>query len=282
MRCSSWRRLFRFRLRTLLLVVTVLSFWLAFHVRSAERQQKSIAAIREYGGWIRYDFQFSSGEYGPRKFDAKARSPIPKWLLDRLGIDFFHDVVQVNLNYSDDSGEREENHNPSDEALQYLGGFPDLRVLLLSDKQASDSSMRHLAGLKKLEHLYMWDVTHVSDDGMSHLRGLRNIHYIHLDSSQITDKSLAIFAQMPKIQALSLQFNQFTDEGLEHVSHCRNLESLWVCGRQEERPNLITDAGLKRLQNLTKLKQLGIQNTLVTSDGIENFSKAVPACIVNH
>jgi hypothetical protein len=260
----------------------VLSVWLAFHVRNTENQRKSVAAIHEYGGWVRYDFQFPGGEYSHRDFDPKARSRIPKWLLDGLGIDFFHDVVQVNLNYSDDSGKREENHNPSDEALQYLTGFRKLRVLLLSDSQASDFSMRHLARLKSLEYLYMWDVTHVSDQGVSYLRKLPNLQFVHLSSSQITDKSLETFAQMPKIEALSLQFNQFTDEGLKHVSQCLNLETLWVCGRQDERPNLITDSGLKSLQKLRKLKTLGIQNTLVTFDGIEEFSKAVPACKVNH
>jgi hypothetical protein len=282
MKLSSWKTVFRFRLRTLLIAVTLLSVWLGFHVRRTERQRTSAAAIKEFGGWIRYDFQFPSGEFNHDDFDPKARSPIPIWLLDRLGFDFFHDVVQVNLNYSEDGGTREENHNPSDGALAHLEGFPNLRILLLSDTQASDSSLRYLAGLKKLERLYMWDVSHVSDDGVAHLRRLNNLRYIHLSSSLITDKSLAIFAEMPKLEGLSLQFNQFSDEGLKLFSHCHNLESLWVCGRQDERPNLITDASLKRLQNLTKLKTLGVQNTLITANGLGDFSKAVPACKVSH
>ncbi len=62
-------------------------------------------------------------------FDPKAESAVPKWLLDRLGLDFFYSVVQVNLNYSEDGGKREENHNPTDEALQRLANLPNLRVL---------------------------------------------------------------------------------------------------------------------------------------------------------
>lgn len=275
-----WKNIFRFRLRTLLLAFSILSVWLGFHVHSTERQRDAVAAIQKYGGWVRYDFQYPSGEFHWSDFNSKARSPVPRWLLDRLGFDFFHDVVQVSLNYSEDSGKREENHNPTDEALQHLPEFSNLRVLLLSDSQASDASMQYLARLKKLECLMMWDVTNVTDAGAAHLENLQNLNYIHLSSSQITDKTLIMFARMPKIRGLSLQFNDFSDEGLKHVSQCEDLETLWVCGRRE-RPNEITDAGLKRLENLTKLTELGVQNSCITPAALDQFSKAVPGCKVH-
>jgi hypothetical protein len=242
-------------------------------------QERSVAAIHEYGGWVRYDFQFPSGKYIHTFFDRQARSAVPKWLLDRLGVDFFHDVVQVNLNYSDDSGTRKENHNPSDEALQYLVGVPKLRILLLSDTQASDSSMRHLAQLKRLERLYMWDAVNVGDAGVAHLSELRRLRYIHLTTSRITDKSLEVFAGMPILDGLCLQFNRISDQGLAHLSQMDKLESLWVCGREGE-TNQITDSGLLRLEKLTKLNELGIQSTLVTNAGAKRFLKAVPGCRV--
>jgi hypothetical protein len=280
MRLPHWQNLFRFRLRTLLLVFTLASVWLGFHVRSARLQERSVAAIAKYGGWVRYDFQFPSGEYFHKSFDRQARSSVPTWLLDRLGVDFFHDVVQVNLNYSEDSGARKENHNPSDAALQYLGGCPELRILLLSDTQASDSSMRHLAQLKRLERLYMWDAVNVSDAGVAHLSELRRLRYIHLSTSQITDKSLEVFARLPMLEGLSLQFNQFSDKGLTHLSQLDELESLWVCGREDE-TSQITDSGLRYLKNLKALTELGIQRTHVTDNGVQEFLTAVPGCKVH-
>jgi hypothetical protein len=277
MMLPTWRNVFRFRLRTLLLAVTVVSVLLGLHVHSTERQRRSVLAIQQYGGWVRYGFQFPTGKYSSRDFDPKACSIIPQWLLDRLGVDFFHDVVQVSLNYTEDTGKREENHNKSDDALQYLEGFPNLRVLLLDDTQASDASLQHLAKLKNLEYLFMWDVTNVTDAGVARLQGLKNLRYVHLTKSQITDKSLAIFAQLPKIDGLSLQFNNFTDEGLEHIAPLVQLKSLWVCGRKD-RPNKITDTSLKHLENLTQLTELGIQNTQVTRSGVASFLRAVPSC----
>jgi hypothetical protein len=281
MKLPRFRSLFRFSVRTLLLIVTAVAVWLGLHVHKTRVQQQSVKAVREYGGWVRYDFQFPSGKFSHKDFDPKAESNVPQWLLDRLGIDFFHSVVQVNLNYSEDSGAREENDNPSDEALQYLPGLPNLRVLLLSDTQASDASMRHLASLKRLEQLFMWDVRNVTDAGAAHLGKLRNLRYIHLSTSQITDESLRVFAGMPNLDGLSLQFNYFTDEGVKRISQLKRLESLWVCGRRD-RANPITDAGLKELEKLRNLTELGIQHTQVTGKGIESFEKAVPNCRVVH
>jgi hypothetical protein len=151
-------------------------------------------------------------------------------------------------------------------------------VLLLSDTQASDLSMRHLAGVAKLEYLYMWDVANVSDAGVAYLKGLKELRLIHLSRSRITDKSLAVFANMPKLNVLSVQFNQLTDEGLQYVAHLPDLERLWVCGKEDDEPNEITDAGLSHLESLRKLISLGIQNTRVTPAGVEAFLRATPGC----
>jgi Leucine Rich repeat len=280
MNLFKWPILVRFRLRTLLLVFTALSIWLGIHVHRTRLQERSIAAIREYGGWLRYDFQFPSGKFSHKDFDPRARSWVPDWLREQLGIDFFHDVVQVSLNYSEDSGQRKENHNPSDDALQHLPGFSNLRVLLLSGTQASDSSMRHLSRLRRLEYLFMWDAVNVTDAGVAHLAGLKQLRYIHLSTSQITDKSLAVFATFPELTGLSLQFNHFTDEGLKHVAGLSELESLWVCREKEDGSNNITDMGLTPLRNLTRLTELGVQHTRVTPAGVKSFLQFVPGCKV--
>ena len=263
------RRLFRFSLRTLLVLVTTLSVWFGWHVHSARMQEEAVRAIQDYGGWVRYDFQFPSGSFSYKDFDPNGESGVPKWLLDRLGLDFFHSVVQVNLNYSEDSGKREENHNPTDEALQHLPKLPSLRVLLLSDTQASDASMRHLAKLMRLERLFMWDVSQVSDAGVEHLRHLSNLSTVHISNSQITDKSVDVLTRCAKIERLSLQGNRFTDRTFEYASRLHGLKSL-VVGSGDV---TFTDDGLARLEGLTKLERLGIQNSQITDSGIAHLTK---------
>lgn len=273
-------RCLRFRLRTLLVLLTLASIWLALHVNAARRQQKAVAAIRDYGGWMRYDYQFPGGEFSHQDFDPQAGSPIPAWLLEQFGVDMFHDVVQVNLNYSEDSGQREENDNQTDEAIAWLPSFPRLRVLLLQGNQISDESMTHLAALKSLECLMMWDANGVSDIGTAHLHGLKHLKYIHLSEAKITDRSLEMFSKMPQLEELSLQFNAFSDAGVSELSSMRNLTKLWVCGAKGRR-NSITDASLVALSRLPKLTALGVQNTDVSANGVDKFKRALPGCQIH-
>ncbi len=275
----KYRNLLRFRLRTFLALIAAVSVWLAMHVTSTRHQKEAVQAIQEYGGWIRYDFQYPSGQYSHTDFDANAKSWVPSWALDRLGFDCFHDVVHVSLNYSEDSGKREDNSNPSDDALQHLPTFSNLRTLLLSETQATDSSMLHLEQLTNLEYLFMWDVAKVSDRGTTHLRPLKNLKYIHLSTSQITDKSLEVFGELPKLEGLSLQFNSFSDEGLQHLDKLRHLQILWVCG-PENGTNDITDQGLNNLAERHNLTSLGVQHTKVTDHGLARFSEKLPNCMI--
>ena len=51
------RRWFRFSLRMLLVVVTVLCVWLGFKVNAARRQKEAVEAILKAGGQVSYDYQ---------------------------------------------------------------------------------------------------------------------------------------------------------------------------------------------------------------------------------
>jgi predicted xylose isomerase-like sugar epimerase len=50
------RRWFRFSLRMLLLVVTVLCVWLGFNVNAARRQKEAVQAIRLAGGSVWFEY----------------------------------------------------------------------------------------------------------------------------------------------------------------------------------------------------------------------------------
>lgn len=298
-------RILRFRLRTLLILVTVLSVVVAMHVQNTRRQRQAVAAIGEYGGWVRYDYQFPSGNYDHADYDGKAESGVPRWLLEKLGVDFFHSVVQVNLNYSDDSGTREENSNDTPAALEYVAKLPNLRILLLANGQATDATMEHLTQCRRLERLYMWDVHLVSNAGVKHLESLKRLRYIHLGNTslpegsphRVTDESLRVFGTLPLLEGLSLQGNKFTDAGLAHLTKLAQLEELWINMGESHysdqgmeslaqisnlhtlaiRGDDITDAGLAELAKLKKLKWLMIDSEKVTSQGRAALTQELPA-----
>jgi len=90
------RRWCRFSLRTLLIVVVLLSVglaWSALKMREAERQRKAVEAIRRTGGLVVYDYQWDTFG-GPL---AVEEPPAPVWLTRLLGEDLFANVVFVEL-----------------------------------------------------------------------------------------------------------------------------------------------------------------------------------------
>src|SRR5262245_45100896 len=134
------RRGFRFSLRTLLLLVAILSVWLGFLVKRAKQQQAAIKEIEALGGWVYYDYQMADG----KPFATPdARSWVPEWLLDGVGPDYFHDVVSVNMVYSDDG---RENKLFTDDVKMHLSAFPKLQVLAVANGQASDDLLKAAAG----------------------------------------------------------------------------------------------------------------------------------------
>jgi hypothetical protein len=159
----SWRwqrRCFQFRLMTLLVVIGVIGVCLGLWSHRSRKQQAAVAKVRELGGWVYYDFQGCDPTKGTH--DPRAESSVPKWLEAWLPIDFVHDVVMVNMVYSNDKGRREDNARETDEALTHIESFPRLRGLYLKGGQASDEGLRHVGRLRCLECLAIWRATGVT------------------------------------------------------------------------------------------------------------------------
>src|SRR4051812_28040454 len=82
------------RLSVRAMMLLVLTFALALgayvgYLRRAWLQRELVAEIRATGGWVAYDFQL--GPHGSGEPSA------PKWLVDRLGVDFFGEIRDVGL-----------------------------------------------------------------------------------------------------------------------------------------------------------------------------------------
>ena len=67
--------------------------WLGWFVNRAQQQRRAVEWVRELGGSVHYDFE--TDEYFRVNEDAKP--PGPNWLRSLIGINYFADVVKVNL-----------------------------------------------------------------------------------------------------------------------------------------------------------------------------------------
>ena len=83
-----------FTLRLLLATLTLLCLALGWWTHRAREQQRLVVRIRESGGRVEYDYQRSEQFIRSLK-KWQSVSQVPKWLLDLLGEDYFHEVIEV-------------------------------------------------------------------------------------------------------------------------------------------------------------------------------------------
>ena len=259
----------RFSLRTFLIAVTLFCISLAWWLHRAKQQREAVQAITNAGGWVHYDYQV--GDSRAVDIDPQARPWEPQWLLELVGIDFFHDVAEVNMVYSEDSGTRLDNKHPVNIA-HHLAHFPRLRVLLLKEEGVDDAGMAYVGRLKRLESLYFWDAFKITDAGAKHLRDMPRLRFIHLSASQVGDEGLAAIATLPNLGGLSMQKNRITDAGVAHLAGHPKLRTLWI-GSLDNVRSPISDAGVKHLATIANLEELDLQWTSVTPQGLKPLAK---------
>jgi hypothetical protein len=168
-----WRRLLRFSVRGLIVLVLVVGAALGWIVRDAHVQRDAVLAILAAGGAVRYEWEFSGG-----KIILGGKPWAPRWLVDRLGVDYFGHVTAVDANHMSTEA--------SDAAIAQVGRLTRVQYLNIHDSPVSDSGLVHLKGLKNLSVLRLY-CTLVSDAGLVHLKGLTNLSFLQLEGTQVTD-----------------------------------------------------------------------------------------------
>ncbi len=170
----------RFRLRTFLIILTILCVWLGWFLYRVEQQRSSVHWIEQQGGFVYYGYE--SRIRFPDDFDYLSLSPssvfvreppVPDWLLHILDIHYFSDVVGVDLVDTQVSD------------LKPIAGLRNLETLQISDTQVSDVSP--LAGLTNLKWLLL-DGTQVSD--VTPLATLKNLQWLLLSNQQVCDEEI--------------------------------------------------------------------------------------------
>jgi len=239
------RRLFQYRLRTLLIVavlVNVAASWFATLAQNARRQRAAVVAVEQDNGWCEYDYECDAQG---NTIVPKGDGPGPSWLRRLVGVDFLANVTVVSGGY--------ELGDP-DRTLAHLSSLPHVKDLDLVATPLTDTGMAHISGLKRLEKLGLGD-TYITDVGLVHVEGLSSLRRLHLSRTAITDAGLAHIASLNDLEHLFLGNTQISDAGLIHLSRLSNLRTLCLNGTR------ITGAGVKHLQEARKLEHLDLSYT---------------------
>jgi hypothetical protein len=164
------KRWFQFRLKTLLIAITLLGVigggWLARERAKARRQADAAENLRSIGAEI-----YSR----------------PNWLRSLLVPGSDGDVVGIGLR-----GRQKVN----DLNLARLADLDQLVWIDLQQTSITDAALVHVAGLKHLERLRL-DETSVTDSGMVHLASLPKLHTLNLERTGVTDAGLEQINRLP-------------------------------------------------------------------------------------
>jgi internalin A len=169
---KSWRRLLRVSVRGLVVLVLVIGAWLGWIVHRAQVQRDAVAAIQKIDGTVKYDWERKDGLSIPN-----GQPWGPRWLVDRIGIDYFGHVTQVRLVAT---------HQLSDTELTHISRLSRLEELDLHRSPVTDAGLAHVEGLTDLQSLHLYR-TAVSDTGLIHLRGRCRLRNLSIENTKVTD-----------------------------------------------------------------------------------------------
>jgi hypothetical protein len=270
---SFARRHFRFSLRSILIVVAIMAIFFAYlsvQIKRAKEQKAGVEAIQRLGGWVHYDFDYD----GTQRI-KNAKSWVPDWILKRVGIDLFHNVVEINMFYNDDGPKRLNNENVTDEIKNHLDKFPNLKLLYVVKTQATDDLIEKASVLTRLERIGIWHATLITPKGTAALKKIPSLKHVNILYSHLTDESLKNIGELHQLKKLYVFRNQFTDIGLSYLKNLDQLEILDIKANNDK-VTVITDTGVKYLEGLKNLKELYIVDADVTPEGIQRLREAIP------
>lgn len=152
----------------------------------------------------------------------------------------------------------------TDSDLRHLAGLTGLEFLDLTNAQITDASLVHLEAMTRLWGLSLVN-TQITGPGMEHLKGLPRLQWLILNRTPFTNAGLYHLKELKGLRQVALSNTQITGDGIEHL---KGLSELKTLGLQNTR---VTDAGLVHLKALTSVRNLSLNDTQVTDAGLERL-----------
>jgi hypothetical protein len=248
--CRPLRHLYRaVTLRRLMVFVLVLGGLLGWYVRSVRIQQAAVAAIEKTGGSVFYDVQNrNEGPVHYRPFGLKwlfePSDLAPKWLVDRIGLDYVGTVVSARLGpWGDDA------------TMHFVSQLDRLEDLGLIGSQVTDAGLVQVKGLQLLRGLQL-SQTQVSDIGLAYLKGMKELRLLGLWKTQVTDDGvLELQYALPQLQVIrdeDLDFSAAIPRAMADVNFARTQpirvacqlmgHRAWSAAQRGERAEVIASA----------------------------------------
>ncbi|MCA9039699.1 MAG: hypothetical protein KDA65_05055 [Planctomycetaceae bacterium] len=188
----------------------------------------------------------------------------------------------------------------TDEGLAIISGLTELQELNLYLSGTSQSCLKHLAQLQKLEQV-RFNARDATDEDIKYLANFPHLQELQLPGAKVSDDGLQPLSGLTELQVITLGGNEiFTGAGLKHLSSAKEVKKIVLMKLPVEneaikllnqfpelnslflRDVLIDDRSVPDLSKLESLRLLHIHYTNMTSRGISRLKKALPQCEINY
>ena len=112
--------------------------------------------------------------------------------------------------------------------------------------------------------------TNITDATLAPLKDILSLVDLNLATTKVTDAGLSNLKPLVNLQRLHLELTAVTDSGLAQIKSLPNLTYLNLYGTK------VTDSGLDQLKGMKYLRSLYIWQTKVTDAGVKKLKAALP------
>jgi internalin A len=147
--------------------------------------------------------------------------------------------------------------------ITWLYGLPFVETLILTGQQVDNAMISVVAGHPNLKVLNVAQKSSVDNDALPLLLSLKKLEDLSLEGSNFTDDNLEELAKISTLRKLRLRGTGVTAAGIKKLAAMIDLEVLDLRDCSE-----IGNAGLEAISGFTKLKSLLVNGENVTDEGV--------------
>lgn len=138
-------------------------------------------------------------------------------------------------------------------------------MLELQGKRVTDKRLQRI-DFAELYFLSLLD-TSVTDKGIALLESATNLQEVSISSNVLTDACMETLCRLPALRSLLIHDAPLiTDQGIAQLQIRENLRELYLDGTQ------LSDDGICSFTHLTLIRSLSLDRTLVTDEGVSQLA----------
>ena len=184
----------------------------------------------------------------------------------------------------------------TDDGLQHIEHLSGLKRLDLRDNELTDKALEHMAPLKKLESVAL-DRLGITDEGLKILSNFQSLKYLSLSHNNLDGSGLKYLKNLKNLHCIDISSTPMNGQPLKYLDQqelsdlnamsskvsdadCAIFRNLKLTGTLSLSKCAISNAGLRNLGTLPRLRQLWVMGTQIDAKGVQAFKRTNPRCQV--